>query len=199
MDVERARPLGFAVQAVERKQTIVIENIQISLAVDRVDLLEDGRLLVIDYKTGSAIDFKNWAKANITEPQLPIYAAFLMGDAQLAAVCFAKVLIDKAGFAGIAASKEVIKGPLVLDENRARKIFDEANFPDWPSLIAHWKASIIATAQSIKAGDAVVKFEQEKQLNFCEVLPLLRLAERQLQFEYTQTTQTTQTSKAVPV
>ena len=188
VDIERARPMGFTVQAVERKQTIPIENILITLAVDRVDQLEDGRLLVMDYKTGSTIDFKNWAKANITEPQLPIYAAFLMGDAKVAAVCFAKVTTDKAGFAGMAASKDVIKGPLVLDEAKGRNVFNEADFPDWPSVIAHWKASIVATAQSIKAGDAAVKFENEKHLAYCEVLPLLRLAERQLQFEHVQAT-----------
>lgn len=188
VDIERARPMGFTVQAVERRQTITIENILITLAVDRVDLLDDGRLLVMDYKTGSTIDFKNWAKANITEPQLPIYAAFLMGDAEVAAVCFAKVLTDKAGFAGIASSKDVIKGPLVLDETRGRNVFNEAYFPDWPSVIAHWKTSMIATALSIKAGDAAVKFENEKQLAYCEVLPLLRLAERQLQFEHAQAT-----------
>ncbi len=186
VDIERARPMGFTVQAVERKQTIPIENILITLAVDRVDQLEDGRLLVMDYKTGSTIDFKNWAKANITEPQLPIYAAFLMGDAKVAAVCFAKVTTDKAGFAGMAASKDVIKGPLVLDEAKGRNVFNEADFPDWPSVIAHWKVSIVATAQSIKAGDAAVKFENEKHLAYCEVLPLLRLAERQLQFEHVQ-------------
>ena len=187
VDVEKARPMGFTVQAVERKQTIPIENILITLAVDRVDKLEDGRLLVMDYKTGNRIDFKNWAQANITEPQLPIYAAFLMGDAEVAAVCFAKVVADKAGFAGIAASEDVIKGPLVLNDSKGRKLFDEAKFPDWPALIAHWKTSIIATAQSIKAGDAAVRFENEKQLAYCEVLPLLRLAERQLQFEHQQT------------
>ena len=185
-EVEKNRPMGFKVQAVERKQTISIENVLMTLAVDRVDQLEDGRLLVMDYKTGNRIDFKNWAQANITEPQLPIYAAFLMGDGELAAVCFAKVLTEKAGFAGIAASEDVIQGALVLDDSKGRKLFDEANFPDWSSVLAHWKASIIATAQSIKAGDAAVKFEQEKQLTFCEVLPLLRLAERQLQFEYHQ-------------
>ncbi|NBQ85509.1 MAG: hypothetical protein EBU03_05250, partial [Methylophilaceae bacterium] len=166
---------------------IPIENILITLAVDRVDKLEDGRLLVMDYKTGNRIDFKNWAQANITEPQLPIYAAFLMGDAEVAAVCFAKVVADKAGFAGIAASEDVIKGPLVLNDSKGRKLFDEAKFPDWPAVIAHWKTSIIATAQSIKAGDAAVRFEKEKQLAYCEVLPLLRLAERQLQFEHQQT------------
>ena len=196
VDIESARPMGFAVQAVERKQTIPIENILITLAVDRVDQLEDGRLLVMDYKTGSTIDFKNWAKANITEPQLPIYAAFLMGDAEVAAVCFAKVTTDKAGFAGIAASKDVIKGPLVLDEAKGRNVFNEADFPDWPSVIAHWKSSIIATAQSIKAGDAAVKFENEKQLTYCEVLPLLRLAERQLQFEHAQATDSAKEAQA---
>ena len=196
VDIECARPMGFAVQAVERKQTIPIENILITLAVDRVDQLQDGRLLVMDYKTGSAIDFKNWAKANITEPQLPIYAAFLMGDAEVAAVCFAKVTTDKAGFSGIAASKDVIKGPLVLDETKGRNVFNEADFPDWPSVLAHWKASIIATAQSIKAGDAAVKFENEKQMTYCEVLPLLRLAERQLQFEHAQATDSAKETQA---
>jgi len=93
---------------------------------------------------------------------------------------------DKAGFAGIAASEEVIKGPLVLDDVKGRRLFDETNFPDWSAVIAHWKASITSTAQAIKSGDAAVKFEHEKQLNYCEVLPLLRLAERQLQFEHHQ-------------
>ena len=186
VDVEKKRPMGFTVQAVERKKTIPIENILITLAVDRVDQLSDGRLLVMDYKTGTTLDFKNWAKANITEPQLPIYAAFMMGDADVAAVCFAKVVPDKAGFAGIAASDDVIKGPLVLDDVKGRRLFDETNFPDWSAVIAHWKASITRTAQAIKSGDAAVKFEHEKQLTYCEVLPLLRLAERQLQFEHHQ-------------
>lgn len=185
-DVEKAREMGFIVQAVERKQTIPIDSLSITLTVDRVDQLEDGRLVVLDYKTGGTIDFKNWANANISEPQLPIYAAFLMGDAEVAAVCFAKVLLEKAGYAGIAASKGVLQGATPLEESRGRKIFAEADFPDWPSVIAHWKNSITATAQSIKAGDAAVKFENEKQLAYCEVLPLLRLAERQLQFEHQQ-------------
>ena len=75
----------------------------------------------------------------------------------------------------------------MLNDSKGRKLFDEAKFPDWPAVIAHWKTSIIATAQSIKAGDAAVRFENEKQLAYCEVLPLLRLAERQLQFEHQQT------------
>jgi hypothetical protein len=35
----------------------------------------------------------------------------------------------------------------------------------------------------LKSGDAAVAFESENQLTFCDVTPLLRLPERQLQFE----------------
>ena len=184
LDVEKRRPMGFKVQAVERKQTIPIENILITLAVDRIDRLEDDRLLVMDYKTGSNINFKNWAEPNITEPQLPIYAAFLMGDEEIAAVCFAKVVTDKPEFSGVVANQEVVQGATVFDETKGRHLFDVSRFPDWPSIIAHWRSSLIATAQSIHIGEAAVRFELEKQLAYCEVLPLLRLAERQLQFEY---------------
>lgn len=183
MEIEKQRPQGFEVLACEQENKLDIENISIKLVVDRIDRLEDGRLLVIDYKTGNKIDFKNWAQANISEPQLPIYAAFLMEGNEVAAVCFAKVAPEKAGFAGVAAAEDLVQGATVFDENKGRKIFAEEAFPDWPSVIAHWKDSITNTAKSVKSGDAQVQFENEKQLAYCEVLPLLRLAERQLQFE----------------
>ena len=37
--------------------------------------------------------------------------------------------------------------------------------------------------RELKAGEAAVKFDDEKLLAYCEVLPLLRLPERRLQFE----------------
>jgi exodeoxyribonuclease-5 len=154
--------------------------------IDRLDQLADGRLLVMDYKTGNQIDFKNWGQATITEPQLPIYAAFLLQDRDVGAVCFAKVNLDKAGFAGISASQDLVQGVAVMNETAGKKIFDEMQFPDWPSVIQHWRHNITQTAIALKNGQAQVQFEDEKQLNYCEVLPLLRLAERQLQFEYQQ-------------
>ena len=107
-----------------------------------------------------------------------------MGDAEIAAVCFAKVVPDKSGFSGVVADPDIVQGATVFNESKGRLLFNEAVFPNWPSIIAHWQSSLIATAQSIKAGEAAVKFENEKNLAYCEVLPLLRLAERQLQFEH---------------
>jgi exodeoxyribonuclease-5 len=96
------------------------------------------------------------------------------------------VSLDKAGFAGVVAAEGLVQGATIFDENKGRKLFSAEDFPDWPSIIRHWKMSITNTAKALQIGDARVQFDNEKQLNYCEVLPLLRLAERQLQFEHQQ-------------
>ncbi|MFW5432541.1 MAG: PD-(D/E)XK nuclease family protein [Methylophilaceae bacterium] len=183
IEVEMLRPQGFTVRECEQEHNIEIEGISIKLIIDRVDTLDDDRLLVMDYKTGRQLDYKNWAEPNITEPQLPIYAAFLLQDGEIGAVCYAKVRTADHAFIGIAADEAQVQGATVFDGTRGRKIFDETSFPDWQSIITHWKTQITATALSLKSGDAAVRFDNEKQLDFCDVTPLLRLPERQLQFE----------------
>ena len=182
-EVEMLRPMDFAVTAREREEKISIEGISIRLVVDRIDTLEDGRLVLLDYKTGRQNDYKNWAESRITEPQLPIYAAFVLSDSEVAAVCYAQVGIDRNGFAGIAHDTDRVQGAVVLDDARGRRIFPEAEFPDWQSVLLHWKTSIESIARELKSGEAAIRFADEKQLAYCEVLPLLRLPERQLQFE----------------
>jgi len=56
-------------------------------------------------------------------------------------------------------------------------------FNDWQALLTHWKTSIETIAEEIKAGEAAVKFDDENLLVYCEVMSLLRLPERHLQFE----------------
>lgn len=182
-EVEMLRPMDFTVTARERREEITIEGISITLVVDRIDTLEDGRLVLLDYKTGRQNDYKNWAADRISEPQLPIYAAFVLRDEDIAAVCYAQVRVDKNCFAGIAYEQDRVQGALVLSDERCRKIFSETDFPDWQSLLNHWRTSIESIARELKSGEASIRFESEKQLAYCEVLPLLRLPERQLQFE----------------
>lgn len=183
IEVEMLRPQGFAVQECEQEHNIEIEGINIKLIIDRVDLLDDDRLVVMDYKTGRQLDYKNWAQPNITEPQLPIYAAFVLQDGDIGAVCYAQVRTADHAFIGVAAAEELVQGAIVFDDTRGRKVFDEAVFPNWQHIISHWRTQITETALSLKAGDAAVRFEHESDLIYCDVAPLLRLPERQLQFE----------------
>lgn len=184
-EVERERPQAFAVTAIEQVFKLLIEGIQVKLVIDRVDTLADGRLVVMDYKTGSMPDFKNWATDKISEPQLPIYAAFLLQDADIAAVCFGKLRLTDGGFAGVAAEDDIVPGIKAFNHEK-NKLFDPVQFPDWPSVLTHWHTQITRTALALKAGEAAVVFDSEQDLGYCDVLPLLRLPERQLQFEHLQ-------------
>ena len=173
--LEAARPQGFTVVACEQPAELEIEGIRVRMSVDRIDRLADGSQLILDYKTGQRVEVANWSAERITEPQLPIYAALV--EPEVAGVVFAKVLLDKPGFSGVAAS-ECLPGVSVLGEEK-QKIFPAERFPDWASVQAHWRKRLTAVAGEIRAGIAGVQFADEADLRYCEVLPILRLPERQ--------------------
>jgi len=153
----------------------------VKLKLDRIDELADGRCLIIDYKTGSNVSQASWGEARISEPQLPIYAALANANAPLAAVAFAKVRSDDCGFVGIAAAEGLLPKVAGIDEAAARKLFPGQT--NWDALLVHWRNSIAAIAREISSGEAAVSFRDENDLAWCEVLPLLRLAERRAQIE----------------
>ncbi|MCL2345625.1 MAG: PD-(D/E)XK nuclease family protein [Desulfobulbus sp.] len=173
LEARRSEP--FAVSACEQLMEIEIEGIRVKLIVDRIDRLADGRQAIIDYKTGTAIDIRNWAGQRITEPQLPLYAALVNDD--IAAVAFAKVVSDKPAFTGIADEGERLPGVHGIGGDK-QKIFDPAVFPDWIAVVTHWRERLHAIASEISTGRAGVVFAEEKDLQYCEALPLLRLPER---------------------
>jgi len=180
---EKTREVPFEVQACEQEVRLEIEGIAVRLVIDRIDMLYGGRLVIIDYKTGSTVDFKNWADDRITEPQLPIYASVALSGEQVVAVVFAKVRNDDRRFSGIAAEASLLPGVLGLDQDKSRKDFSEEEFPDWVALLAHWHSSVQAIAREVSTGEAAVRFVDEQEMEYCEVKPLLRLPERKLLFE----------------
>jgi ATP-dependent helicase/nuclease subunit B len=66
------RRADFVVEHVEAKQTIEIEGLRLDVRMDRIDRVENGRVL-IDYKTGN-VNAKQWTGDRPDEPQLPLYA-----------------------------------------------------------------------------------------------------------------------------
>jgi len=180
LEVEATRA-DFRVQACEERQHLDIEGLGINVMVDRVDRLADGRLAIIDYKSGRSDRTKTWADARITEPQLPIYAALAFPDRAVAAVALARVTREDPAFLGVAEEAGLLPGVAALDDQRRR--FGAADFPDWPTLRACWAERIREVAREVKQGAAAVIFDDEKLLQYCQVKPLLRLAERRRQFD----------------
>lgn len=180
LEAERA---DFSVQACEKKISLAVEGLTLNLTIDRIDQLAEGGLVVIDYKTGSAVTHKSWGDDRIAEPQLPIYAALALKGEQVVGVCFGKVRTDETKFIGLAESEALLPDVSTLEKSRTSSF---KRFENWDALIAHWEHSLVSIANEIRSGLASVIYANESDLGYCDVKPLLRLPERQIQFEHLQ-------------
>jgi probable DNA repair protein len=179
LELERA---DFVVDACEKKFELDVEGLKLNLSIDRIDKLKEGGLVVIDYKTSSVVTNASWAEDRITEPQLPIYVVLALKYEQVLAVSFAKIRSDETKFVGLSAEEGVLPKVTALAKVTKSSAFYE--FSDWDALLEHWYISLSNIAQEIKEGVASVTVSNEADLVYCDVKPLLRLPERQLQFEH---------------
>ena len=87
LTAERLRA-PFSVERLEqRARTAQHAGLPFTVRIDRVDLLEDGARVLIDYKSGSAA--RDWHGERPDNPQLPIYALLLPEG--LVAVAYGKI------------------------------------------------------------------------------------------------------------
>ena len=112
---------------------------------------------------------------------MPIYAALAFPDKALAAVALARVTQDNPAFIGVAQEADLLPQVKALDQQRKRYPADE--FADWESLRERWAERLKVVAAEVKDGCAAVVFDSDASVTYCEVLPLLRVAERRAQFE----------------
>lgn len=90
--------LQFNVSETESARTIQIAGLELDLRIDRVDRLNDGSMLVIDYKTGNVTP-KAWELPRPDDVQLPVYAGFALNQ-PIGGVVYAKVRAGDFEFAG---------------------------------------------------------------------------------------------------
>jgi hypothetical protein len=73
LDFEKTRS-PYQVVSVETNKSVRIGQLQLDLRLDRIDQMEDGSQLVIDYKSGTATT-AGWRLPRLSDPQLPLYAS----------------------------------------------------------------------------------------------------------------------------
>ena len=165
LEMEReARGDDFSVAAVEDKRNIVIGPLTLRGKLDRVDELEDGRRLVIDYKS-SAAPASAWLGERPDEPQLPLYLVTTEPDA--VAIAFAQVKAGDMKFAALAADETLLP---------VRK-----SLPDlgWDAQRAEWRRVLAQLATRFAAGEAAVQPKNPPTTcRNCDVQPLCRIHER---------------------
>jgi exodeoxyribonuclease-5 len=173
----------FRVTGCEVEHRLDLEGIALRLVIDRIDQLSDGRQVIIDYKSGNTVGVASWADERLREPQLPLYAALVFPDVPLAAIALARVHPREPKFVGVAPDGDGLPGMAVIGSG-ARNVaaYTRAGLTDWAALRQRWAVAVRQLAGDVRDGVAAVQVADESDLTYCDVLPLLRLAERRTQW-----------------
>ncbi len=161
----------FVVEACEKELPHVpVGALELRLKADRIDRLEDGSRLLIDYKTGD-VEPAAWDGERPEEPQLPLYAVY--GSVQdVSGVLFAKIRAGATGFAGHVRDA---KAQLFADlEDRDALV--KAPYED--AMHDAWQQAIAALAGEFARGEAAVQpTHGEKTCRYCPLPSLCRIHE----------------------
>ncbi len=170
LEVEKQRG-GFTVLATEDKRRIEIGGLDLNARLDRVDETNDGRRIVIDYKTGKASPGA-MVSARPEEPQLPLYLVTTEPDA--VAVAFAQVRAGDMKFAGLARDADVLPDVRTLPDGKLKQAA-----PSWGQQVEAWRADLARIAAGFAGGNAEV--DPKRYPNtclYCDVKPFCRIYER---------------------
>lgn len=172
-EVETGRE-NFKVIATERQLVSRIGELQVRIKVDRIDQLEDGSRIIIDYKTGTDFKADDFLSSPLIEPQLPVYA---IADVQNHAdgVAFAQVRKGGCRFVGIVREKGLLGR--VKDLSGFSQA-DELDIHDWAELLVVWKREIHQLAEDFVSGKADVSpYDLERSCRFCDLMGICRIQE----------------------
>jgi probable DNA repair protein len=159
-------------QVLQREEPYPLETAGLRMQVrpDRIDLLDQGGSVILDYKSGQASP-RSWAGDRPDEPQLPLYAIELRAD--VAAVSFVTLRPEAVAFEGVARSAGLLPG---VEEAGAANI--EPGAAGWSALLATWRAMRDALAAEFLGGHAeVAPKDPRRTCRYCAVHPLCRVVE----------------------
>jgi len=167
--------LPFTVLETEKKTNASIAGLPLHLRLDRVDRLNDGSLLVIDYKTGDA-KVKSWDLPRPDDVQLPLYAGFALEneEGEVGGLVFAKLRAGESCFEGrVRAAKQTLKAGLSGNSNLVRKPLTQQD-------MTAWRDEINTLAKAFLAGRADVNpREYPETCKNCGLQALCRIQEIQ--------------------
>ena len=146
LDREAERP-AFKVQALEQWATFNVAGIPMYLRLDRIDQLQNGEVIVIDYKT-SKTQIDDWFSDRPNEPQLPLYT---LSNSEITGLVFAQIRIDNMGFKGLSRSETGLDNVLSFD-NLEKPL--EAT--SWEQQLQLWQRVLQDLAEQFRQGKATV-------------------------------------------
>ncbi|MBT8423179.1 MAG: PD-(D/E)XK nuclease family protein, partial [Gammaproteobacteria bacterium] len=154
LEIDKQRE-PFTVAEREAVHNVEVGKLSLRLKLDRLDVLEDERRIVIDYKTGQ-VDRQGWNPDNPRDLQLPLYVTCIAPDA--AAVAFAQVSSRGVGYDGVGNGDVAIPG--LRSPGRRNVVEVKFQYPytrdvieSWDELRRVWTELLVRLADEFAAGD----------------------------------------------
>jgi ATP-dependent helicase/DNAse subunit B len=151
----------FETRALESDQSCAIAGAMLQLRLDRIDRLSDGRLVVIDYKSGVAEKFDAFAERP-PQPQLPAYA--MAAGEEVAAVMAAYLGREGLKLRGLADRPERMRGIAAVPGGEGA----------WPPLLQQWREQLQRLVREFLGGYAAVQ-PQPGACEYCHLQMFCRV------------------------
>ncbi len=175
LELEKQRE-DFEVVGFEEKFTPNIAGREIRLYIDRIDQLNDGSKVIIDYKTG-IVEPAKWFGERPEDPQLPLYAisAEQLDQQTPAGIAFAVIHDNEYIFKGIVKRAGILPK---LPPSRNQGLVDAGE--NLPQTIENWRQVMHRLMREFLQGEARID-----PLNgistcadsYCDLQPLCRINE----------------------
>ncbi len=170
LQLERQRA-PFAVSSLEQRDRVALAGLELDIVADRIDRLEDGSNLIIDYKTGKNLSYAGWFEQRIDEPQLPLYAT--TNSANISGVFLAGLNTSNLRFRGVTEQEGVVPGIKAFCTTK-----EAVDYAGWDGLKTEWKQRLELLAQEVLDGCAeVMPKDIDKECVYCPLPSLCRIHE----------------------
>ncbi|HEX7116748.1 MAG TPA: PD-(D/E)XK nuclease family protein [Steroidobacter sp.] len=153
LELEKER-FPFALAGTETAESFVIGGLEVTLRPDRVDSLEAGGQMLIDYKLGDSHSQRHWLDfrpGRPLQPQLPLYG--LAHSESLRALAFVVLAPGTVEYRGWSDGTKIGANVLPYPAGIRLKPGDP---PDWKALVEHWRATLTRLAEQYVSGYAAV-------------------------------------------
>jgi probable DNA repair protein len=164
---EQLRP-DFIVLEEEKKETVQVGELRLSMRMDRVDKTADGQILLIDYKSGNATP-NSWFGERPEQPQIPLYALQL----EPGGMAFAQLKPGSMKFKGVHDPDTYGYGFKPTDFRK------KTDCEDWQSLLTYWRTNLTHLANNFLSGQMQVDpLNAENTCRYCNLQTMCRIREK---------------------
>lgn len=173
LDLEKERPAAFRVTQRELKEQVTLGGITTDVKVDRIDELEGGGLVLLDYKSGEP-KVSHWEGERPEDPQVPIYATEL--GSTVAAAAFVEINQKAIAFRGYA------KQPGLLPVQDFATTSKKLPAPSFDEMLQNWHDTLEKLGKEFLNGESKVDPKNgKKTCERCHLGMLCRVNEARLE------------------